>query len=159
MPLKIGVITCSDSTLAGEREDTSGQALVSLSQERGWEVVAYDVCADEQECIADSIMRLADLEEADIILTTGGTGLSPRDVTPEATLAVCDREAPGIAEHIRAQSAKVTGRAMLSRGRAGQRGTTLVINLPGSEKAVRESFAFIAEQLEHAVEMMGGGGH
>ena len=96
---------------------------------------------------------------ADVILTCGGTGLGPRDVTPEATMDVCDRAVPGIAEHIRAESLKVTDRAMLSRATAGAVGRTLVVNLPGSEKAARECFGFVADQFEHAVAMLNGGGH
>ena len=157
--LRIGVITSSDSRAAGEAEDTSGKALVDLAKERGWLVVDYHVCPDDVECLAASILEMADVDEADIVLTTGGTGLSPRDVTPEATLAVCDRLVPGIAEAIRAASMAVTKRAMLSRGIAAMRGRTLVINLPGSEKAVRETFAVIADQLEHARDMIAGGGH
>jgi molybdenum cofactor synthesis domain-containing protein len=132
---------------------------MDLSAQRGWEVVAYRVCRDDRECLAGALIRMADIEHADVVFTCGGTGFGPRDVTPEATLDVADREAPGIAEYIRAESLKVTGRAMLSRGVSALRGTTLVINLPGSEKAARESFSFVADQLEHAVEMMAGGGH
>ena len=119
-----------------------------------------DVCPDDRECIAARSSRMADVEDADVVLTCGGTGLGPRDVTPEATLAVADREAPGIAEDIRAESLQGHRSARCSRARvAALRGTTLVINLPGSEKAARESFGFVADQLEHAVEMMAGGGH
>ncbi len=157
--LRVGVITCSDSRAAGDAEDTSGQALIELIGERGWVVSAYHVCQDDTESIVTSIIDMADLEESDVVLTTGGTGLGPRDVTPEATLIACDRAVPGIAEAIRAESARITKRAMLSRGVAAQRGGTLVINLPGSEKAVREAFEMVADQLEHAVEMMAGGGH
>jgi molybdopterin adenylyltransferase len=143
--LRIGIVTSSDSCHAGTREDTAGKALAEMVRERGWSVVDYHVCPDDQEALGTSLVELADTDRA--------------DVTPEATAAVCDRLAPGIAEHLRAQSAKVTGRAMLSRGIAGIRDRTLVINLPGSEKAVRETFGFVADQLEHAVEMMSGGGH
>jgi molybdopterin adenylyltransferase len=155
--LKIGIITCSDTRTAAE--DTAGAALIELVEARGWRVVAYRVVPDEFEAIAREIIVQADAETADVLLTCGGTGLSPRDVTPEATLSVAPRPAPGFAEHLRAESLKVTGRAMLSRGVAAVRGTTLVINFPGSEKAARESFGFVADQLEHAVEMMAGGGH
>lgn len=157
--LKIGIITSSDSCSAGDREDLSGRALMDLVVERGWHVCNYHVCADDAESISASIIEMADLDHCDVVLTTGGTGFGPRDVTPEATLAVCVRNAPGVAEHIRSESSKVTPRAMLSRGAAALRGTTLVINLPGSEKAARESFGFVAGQLEHAVEMMAGLGH
>jgi len=157
--LRVGIITSSDSCAAGEREDLSGRALTGLVQDRGWTVCDYHVCADDRESLSASIIEIADFDHADVILTTGGTGLGPRDVTPEATAAVCERMAPGIAEYLRAESAKVTLRAMLSRGVAALRGDTLVINFPGSEKAVRESFGFVADQLEHAVEMIAGGGH
>ncbi len=157
--LRVGILTCSDTRAAGGAEDTAGQALIELVEERGWLVIAYHVCPDEDECIADSLIQMADLDEADVVLTCGGTGFSRRDITPEVTDRVSDRRAPGIAEHIRAESLKVTPRAMLSRGTAGLRGTTLIVNLPGSEKAARESFSFIADQLTHAVEMIAGGGH
>lgn len=157
--LRVGIVTSSDSCTAGRREDTSGPALASLVEERGWVNVGYRLCADEADDLATAIINLADVERADVVLTTGGTGFGPRDVAPEATMRVCDRMAPGIAEHIRAESAKITPRAMLSRGASGLRGRTIVINLPGSEKAARESFGFVAGQLEHAVEMLAGGGH
>lgn len=157
--LRIGIVTSSDSCMAGTREDGSGPAIAALVEERGWLVAGTRLCADDAAALAAAIVDLADVEQADIVLTTGGTGFGPRDVTPEATMSVCDRMAPGIAEHLRSESAKVTGRAMLSRGVAALRGRTLVINLPGSVKAVRESFGFVADQFEHAVSMMAGGGH
>lgn len=156
-PLRVAVLTCSDTR--SEADDTAAAALRDLIAERGWEVAGYRICPDEEPCIAEALMDLADVHGADVILTCGGTGLGPRDITPEVTERVAGRKAPGIAEHIRARSLEVTPRAMLSRGTAGVRGTTLIINLPGSEKAARESFAFVADQLEHAVEMMAGGGH
>ncbi len=157
--LRVGVLTASDTRARGEAEDTAGRALIDLVEQRGWLVVSYHVCPDDRECIAASLLEMSEREEADVILTCGGTGLGPRDVTPEATLDVADRVVPGIAEHVRAASLRVTQRAMLSRAVAAQRATTLIINLPGSEKAARESFGFIADELEHAVEMMAGGGH
>lgn len=157
--LRIGVMTCSDTRFAGEAEDTAGRALMDLCEERGWSVVAYHVVPDEPEAIAVKLVEMADVDGADVLLTTGGTGLGPRDVCPETTLAVCDREVPGIAQAIRSASLAITDRAMLSRASAAQRGDTLVVNLPGSEKAVRESFAVVAGVLEHAVDMMAGGGH
>jgi len=157
--LRIGIVTSSDSCAAGERTDGSGPALQAMVEERGWAVAGYRLCADEPDALAAAIVELADVEGADVVLTTGGTGFGPRDVAPEATLSVCDRLAPGIAEHIRAESVKVTGRAILSRGVSGIRGRTLVVNLPGSVKAVRESFGSVADQFEHAVAMMAGGGH
>jgi molybdenum cofactor synthesis domain-containing protein len=157
--LRIGVVTSSDSCVAGTRTDGSGPALIELLEARGWSLAGYRLCADDADSLAAAIVELADVEHADVVLTTGGTGFSPRDVAPEVTAMVCDRMAPGIAEHIRAQSAKVTPRAMLSRAAAGLRGRTLVINLPGSLKAATESFGFVADQLEHAVQMIAGGGH
>ena len=159
LDLRVGILTCSDSRSRGEAVDTAGAALRELCEEQGWQVAACDICADDRESIAAAIVRMADVERADLILTAGGTGLGPRDVTPEATLDVADREVPGIAEHVRAAAMAVTARAMLSRAVAAQRGTTLIVNLPGSEKAVRESFGFVADQFDHAVEMMHGGGH
>ena len=155
--LRIGIVTCSDTRNAAQ--DTAGAALRELVEGLGWEVAAYRLCPDERDCIEAALVTMADVERCDVVFTTGGTGLSPRDITPEATLAVCDRTVPGIAEAIRAESLTITKRAMLSRGASAMRGTTLVINLPGSEKAVGESFAAVAGQLEHAVEMMAGGGH
>lgn len=157
--LRIGVLTCSDSRSAGSAEDTSGRALVELAQARGWCVAAYHVVPDDRETIANTIAEMADSDEVDILLTTGGTGLGPRDVCPEATLSRADREVPGIAEALRAESMRLTKRAMLSRGVAAMRGRTLIINFPGSEKAARESFEIVADQLEHAVLMIAGGGH
>lgn len=157
--LKIGVLTSSDTRSAGGAEDTSGKALMELSEGRGWTVAAYHLVPDERDAVAEALVEMADETGCDVIFTTGGTGLSPRDVVPEVTLEVSDREVPGIGDMIRAESLKITNRAMISRGTAGQRGGTLIINLPGSQKAVRESFGFVADVLEHAVEMMAGGGH
>lgn len=157
--LRIGIITCSDTCSVGQAEDTSGPALDELARSHGWSVVAYRVVPDDAELIASAIATMADSDAADVVFTTGGTGFSLRDVTPEATMAACDREAPGIAEAIRAQSMAVTRRAMLSRGVSALRGPTLVINLPGSRKGAVESFGFVADQLEHAVDMMAGEGH
>jgi molybdenum cofactor synthesis domain-containing protein len=154
--LRIAILTSSDTR--SEAEDTAGRALGQLIAERGWTLAEYRLTPDDRETIEAAIAEMADAG-ADIVLTCGGTGLGPRDVTPEATLAVCDRSVPGIAEHIRAESLKVTGRAMLSRATSAARGRTLVINLPGSEKAARECFGFVADQFEHAVAMMAGQGH
>ncbi|MDY0088014.1 MAG: MogA/MoaB family molybdenum cofactor biosynthesis protein [Coriobacteriia bacterium] len=156
-PLRIAILTCSDTR--SQADDTAAAALRELIAERGWEIAAYQICPDEESCIAEMLIDMADVHGVDVVLTCGGTGFGPRDITPEVTERVAGRKAPGIAEYIRARSLEVTRRAMLSRATAGVRGTTLIINLPGSEKAARESFAFIADQLEHAVEMMAGGGH
>jgi molybdenum cofactor synthesis domain-containing protein len=155
--LKIAILTCSDTRTAAE--DTAGRALIELAENEGHSVVAYEVVPDNRAVIAETLVRMADVDEADVVFTCGGTGLSPRDVTPEATRDVSERLVPGIAEYLRAESLRVTPRAMLARGTAVQRGTTLIINFPGSEKAARESFGFIASQLGHAAEMARGGGH
>lgn len=159
VPLTVGILTSSDTRAAGMAEDTSGAALKELAAGQGWRVVAYHLVPDERDVIAAALTRMADVDGCDIVFTTGGTGLSPRDLLPEVTLAVCSREVPGIGQVIRGESLKITDRAMLSRGTAGQRGSTLIINLPGSEKAVRESFGFVAGVLPHAVAMMAGEGH
>ena len=157
--LRIGVLTCSDTRSRGEAEDTAGQALKGLVVAAGWTVSEYRVCPDDRELIADTIAEMCDAAHSDVVLTCGGTGLSPRDVTPEATLDACERLVPGIAEYIRSESLRITPRAILSRATAAQRGVAVVINLPGSEKAAREAFGFVAPQLQHAVEMAHGGGH
>ena len=157
--LRIGILTCSDSCVAGTRTDTAGPALARLCTERGWDVVTERLSPDDVEAIQVALVEMADSDRCDVILTAGGTGLGPRDVTPEATMAVSEREVPGIAEAIRTLSLDVTKRAMLSRSVSSQRGSTLIINLPGSEKAVRETFGFISDQLEHAIDMMAGEGH
>ena len=155
--LNIAILTCSDTR--DEASDTAGRALMELAWAEGHSVVNYEVQPDDRAVIAATLIRMADDEGADVIITCGGTGLGPRDVTPEATRDVSERLVPGIAEYLRAQSLLITGRAMLSRGTAVQRGTTLIINFPGSEKAARESFGFIAPQLDHAAKMARGDGH
>lgn len=157
--ISIGVLTCSDTRAAAEAEDTAGRELVRLAEEQGWRVVAYAVCPDDEGRIMSAVIEMADTDEADVIFTCGGTGLGPRDITPEATSKICDRMVPGIAEAIRSESLRITKRAMISRGLAGLRGRALIINLPGSEKAAKETFGFVAGEIEHAVEMMAGGGH
>ncbi len=159
MTIRIGVLTCSDTRSAGLAPDTAGRAIVELSEERGWFVSAYHVVPDDEEAIGQAIIEMCDVDEVDVLLSTGGTGLGPRDVCPDVTVRHADRLVPGIAEAIRFESFKITKRAMLSRGVAAQRGRTLIVNLPGSEKAVREAFAVIADELEHAVAMISGGGH
>ena len=150
------VITASDACSRGEREDTSGAALVQLLTDLGTEVVATKILSDDLEQLAQALKEFADRDDVNLIITTGGTGLGPRDNTPEATQRVIEREAPGIAEAIRAESLKVTPMAMISRGVCGVRSGTLIINLPGSPKAVKESFAVIAPVLPHAVDLLGG---
>ena len=153
---RAGIITLSDKGAAGEREDKSGPAIRQVLEEQGYEVVSYTLLPDGVELLKKELMRLADEADCDLVLTTGGTGFSPRDLTPEATLAVADRNAPGIAEAIRAYSMAITRRAMLSRGASVIRGKTLIINLPGSTKAVLESMECILDVLPHALETLGG---
>ena len=157
MDIRFAIVTCSDTRSLAE--DTAGLALARLIGDEGWTVASHVVVKDEREAIAEAIVEAADSLRADVVLTCGGTGLSLRDVTPEATQDVCERNVPGIAEAMRAYSLQKTKRAMLSRAVCMQRGSTLVINLPGSEKAARENWEAVADQLEHAVKMTAGGGH
>ena len=151
---KAAVITVSDKGARGERIDTSGPAVCALLREAGWEVARTAVIPDELEEIKAELVRCADEEQVGLVLTTGGTGFSPRDVTPEATLAVIQRAAPGIPEAMRAESMRITPRGCLSRGTAGIRGGTLIVNLPGSEKAARENLLAVRDALRHGVEML-----
>ena len=153
---RVGIVTLSDKGYQGEREDKSGPKIKELLPAEQYEVVSMRLLPDERAMIEEELIRLADLEQCDLVLTTGGTGFSMRDVTPEATLAVCDRNAPGIAEAIRAYSMTITKRAMLSRAPAGIRKKTLIINLPGSPKAVKESLEYIIGALGHGIEIMTG---
>ena len=136
---RAAIITASDSGYRGEREDKSGPAIRDILEKEGYEVVAMELLPDDRAMLAGKMQEIADSGKADLILTTGGTGFSQRDVTPEATEEVIERRVPGIPEAMRAYSMTITKRAMLSRATAGIRGTTLIINLPGSPKAVRES--------------------
>lgn len=154
--LRVGVITASDKGSRGEREDLSGPALAKLVQEIGGAVVEYVVLPDDQTLLAEKMRQWADELSLDLILTTGGTGFSLRDVTPEATLSVADRLVPGIAEVMRMESLKVTPKAMLSRAVAVLRKQTLIINMPGSPKAVRECFAAIAPAIPHGIQILKG---
>jgi molybdenum cofactor synthesis domain-containing protein len=157
--IKAAILTVSDSCSQGEREDVSGQTIRDILCANNFEVRGYEVVADEHQSITKELMRFADEIKADIVLTTGGTGLGPRDVTPEATAAVCERMVPGLAEAMRLEGLKKTKNAMLSRGVAGVRGNTLIINLPGSPKAVTESLEVILGVLPHAKDMILGRGH
>ncbi|SPF47978.1 Molybdopterin adenylyltransferase [Candidatus Desulfosporosinus infrequens] len=154
--LRVGVITASDKGSCGEREDLSGPTLAKLVQEIGGEVVEYVVLPDDKTLLAEKMRQWADELGLDLILTTGGTGFSLRDVTPEATLLVADRLVPGIAEVMRMESLKVTPKAMLSRAVAVLRKQTLIINMPGSPKAVRECFAAIAPAIPHGIQILKG---
>lgn len=156
-PISFAIVTCSDTR--GMREDTAGAALEDLINENGWECRSHVVVKDERADISAAIVHACDTLDADVILTCGGSGLSLRDVTPEATADVCERNVPGIAEAMRAHSLSITPFAMLSRALCMQRGRHVVINLPGSEKAARENWEGVVAALPHAVKMMAGGGH
>lgn len=151
----IGIITASDKGSRGEREDISGKTIATMLAGLG-QVKHYVVVPDEREDLSREIVYMVDNLRLDLILTTGGTGLGPRDVTPEATLAVIDREVPGIPEAMRAKSLEKTSRAMLSRAVAGIRGRTLIINLPGSPKGVKECLEVVLPALEHGLAIMKG---
>ena len=150
------MITVSDRSAAGQRVDESGPAAREMLKNAGYQVLETLVIPDEPEILKKELIRLADERQVCLIVTSGGTGFSMRDQTPEATLAVADRNAPGIAEAIRMKSLQITDRAMLSRGASVIRGRTLIVNLPGSPKAVRESLGFILEPLEHGIGILRG---
>ena len=156
MSIQAVVITASDACSRGEREDASGAALVELLTNLGAEIVAARILSDDLDPLAQALREFAERSDVNLIITTGGTGLGPRDNTPEATQSVIQREAPGIAEAIRAESLKATPMAMLSRGVCGICAGTLIVNLPGSPKAVRETFAVIAPVLPHALDLVAG---
>jgi len=153
---RVGILTVSDKGYAGERADTAGPELARMLAPRCFQVTAAMIVPDEPEAIAAQLTAWSDTDGLDLILTTGGTGLSPRDTTPEATLSVAQRLVPGIAEAMRAASLAVTPHAMLSRGVAVIRGRTLIINLPGSPKGARENLAAVAPALPHALEKLRG---
>ena len=150
------VITASDACSRGEREDTSGAALTQLLMDIGATIMDRKILSDDLEPLAQALREFAARPDVNLIVTTGGTGLGPRDNTPEATKRIIEREVPGIAEAMRAESLKVTPMAMISRGVCGVRSGTLIINLPGSPKAVRETFSVIAPVLSHALDLLAG---
>lgn len=156
MAMRVGILTVSDAGSRGERVDTSGAAIRELIEGVGGEIACYAVVPDERDEIASTLREWCDGGEVDLVLTTGGTGLAARDVTPEATLDVAERLAPGIAEAMRAAGMRITPMAMLSRAVAALRGSALIVNLPGSEKGVRESLGAIIEVLPHAVQLLRG---
>jgi molybdenum cofactor synthesis domain-containing protein len=154
--LKVGILTISDKGYRGERQDKSGEVILEILSGIGARIANYDIVPDEKNLITGKLVKWADEGNVDIIITTGGTGLSPRDVTPEATLSVVDRVVPGFAEAMRAESLKKTPMAMLSRAVTGTRGNCLIINLPGSPRAVRECLEPILPVLPHAMETLKG---
>ncbi len=157
MDVRISIVTCSDTRDIST--DEAGSALEGLIREAGWTCSGHVVVPDDTDLISEAIVRACDADGADVVITCGGTGLSPRDVTPEATAAVCDRDVPGIAEAARALSLAKTRRAMLSRARCMQRGRVLVVNFPGSTRAAVENWEAVADQFGHAVKMAAGQGH
>lgn len=154
MTIRFGILTLSDRSARGQRADSSGPALANLIQAEGWSVAKQALLPDEESAIRELLISWADSGELDVILTTGGTGFSPRDVTPEATRAVIEREAPGLAEAMRAASLKMTPHAMLSRVVTGIRKKTLIVNLPGSPKGAVENLQVITPVLPHAVQLL-----
>ena len=153
---RVGIVTLSDKGYQGEREDKSGPKIKELLPAEQYEVVSMRLLPDERAMIEEELIRLADLEQCDLVLTTGGTGFSMRDVTPEATKAVIEREVPGIPMAILQYSLTITERAMLSRAAAGIRGETLIVNLPGSPKAVDEALSYILPSLKHGLDILLG---
>ncbi len=150
----LGILTISTSGAQGQREDTSGQAIREALEPQGYSVVHYEIVSDDQELIAGQLSQWADAGDVDLIVTTGGTGLGRRDVTPEACLSVLDKEVPGLAEAMRANTLQFTPMAMLSRSVAGIRGNTLIITLPGSPKGVLECLEVVKPVLPHALELL-----
>jgi len=153
---KVGILTVSDKCSQGERKDRSGKLICQTLAENGYEIYTYKIVPDEEEIIIQHLIKWSDELHLDLIVTTGGTGLSPRDVTPEATLKVVKKEVHGIAEALRLEGLKKTPHAMLSRGIAGTRGETLIINLPGSPKAVKEGLEVLLPILSHALAKLKG---
>jgi len=157
--IRVAILTVSDSCAQGEREDISGQTIKDMLPEDGFEICRKKIVADDHEKIVNELKHLSDKADIDVVFTTGGTGLGPRDVTPEATASVCERIIPGLGEMMRNEGLKKTKNAILSRGIAGICNRTIVINLPGSPRGVKESLEIILDVLPHAVDMMHGGGH
>jgi molybdopterin adenylyltransferase len=156
LAIRAGVITISDKGSRGEREDKSGQEIITMLSDIGVDIIHTKIIPDEKDQITEVLIDYADTKELDLVITTGGTGVSPRDVTPDATLAVIEKEVPGMAEAMRRESALNTPHAMISRAVVGIRGNALIVNLPGSPKAVRENLAVILPALKHAIEKIRG---
>ena len=159
MAFRTAILTISDGCARDKRADLSGQIIQDMLPKARFDVCEKKIVPDDYETITKALRWFSDEQNVEVVLTTGGTGLGPRDVTPEATTAVCDRNIPGFAEILRSESYKKTPNAMLSRGVSAMRDNMLIINLPGSPKAVRECMEIILEVLPHAVDMMHGGGH
>jgi molybdenum cofactor synthesis domain-containing protein len=157
--IKAAILTISDSCSKGQREDLSGEAIKKVLNENGFTVCKKKIVADEIHIIEAELIRFLKEGNCDIVFTTGGTGLGPRDVTPEATTAVCEKLVPGLAELMRLKGLEKTSNAVLSRAVVGIHGTALIVNLPGSTRAVRESLGIILDLLPHAIDMIHGGGH
>jgi molybdopterin adenylyltransferase len=157
--INIAVLTISDSCSSGEREDISGQTIMDMLPQDKFRISVKEIVPDDHKKIVDELTKFSDRKDIDVVLTTGGTGLGPRDVTPEATTSVCERIVPGFGEIFRVEGYRNTHNAILSRGIAGIRKSTLMINLPGSPRAVRVCLDIILDVLPHAVEMIHGGGH
>ena len=157
--IKAAILTVSDSCVKGQREDVSGQTAEDILKKNNFDVRDKQIVADETEQISTKLIYYSDKAKVDVVFTTGGTGLGPRDVTPEATIAVCEKLVPGLGELMRLKGLEKTPNAVLSRSIAGIRKDTLIINLPGSPKAVGECLEMILDILPHAVKMMHGGGH
>ncbi|MEB2335026.1 MAG: molybdopterin adenylyltransferase [Anaerolineaceae bacterium] len=151
---RVGILTVSDRAARGEREDLSGPALANRVEREGWRVVMKRIVPDDETIICEALSAWADADECDLILTTGGSGFAPRDITPEATRAIIQREAPGLAEAMRATSLKTTPHAMLSRGVAGIRRRTLIVNMPGSPKGAVENLDAVIAAVPHAVQLL-----
>ncbi len=154
MAIRIAILTISDRSSRGERPDASGPALAQAVSGLGWEVVLQEIVPDEISAIREKLIHWCDHQNTDVILTTGGTGFAPRDVTPEATLGILDKQAPGLAEAMRSASLQLTPHAMLSRAVAGIRGRVLIINFPGSPKAALENLQVIAPVIPHSVQLL-----
>lgn len=157
--IRVAILTVSDSCSQGKREDVSGETIKDMLPKDRFEICRKKIVADEHEKIVDELKQFSDRADIDVVFTTGGTGLGPRDVTPEATASVCERIIPGLGEMMRAEGLKKTKNAILSRGIAGICNRTLFINLPGSPRGVKESLEIILDVLPHAVDMIQGGGH
>jgi molybdenum cofactor synthesis domain-containing protein len=157
--MRIAVVTISDTVARGERQDSSGPAVVARCQELGWPVTSTHLVADDALAIQTVLRRLSDEEHMDLVLTTGGTGLGPRDVTPEATAAIADKMIPGFAEQMRRKGLEKTPRAILSRSSAAIRGVTLILNFPGSPKGATESLDAVVSLIPHAVQIIHGARH